>query len=77
MYTVSSISEVADLFLYQLKRRIAIVTASIPYSFNSVLWRQRVTQWVHLIISLMVLLRWCVYPRIQSRILVGVHKYCA
>ena len=40
---------------------------AIPYSFNSVQWRQRVTQWLPLIIALMTWLRWRVFPRDQSR----------
>ena len=32
---------------------------TIPYSFNSVQWRQCVTQWAHSFINHWVFLRWC------------------
>ena len=44
----------------------------IPYSFNS--WRHALTQLGHLLIAWVALLRWRVYPRVQSRISAGVRK---
>ena len=43
-------------------------TSVIPYSFNSMQWRQHVKQSAHLINAFVALL--------QSWILVGLHKYC-
>ena len=63
--------------VHQAKWRHFFSSVTIPYSFNSVQWCQRVMQWSSVIIAHMPILRRSVYPRNQSQTSVGMRKYCA